>query len=63
VPQLVKRKLEAAPVGKIIDKSSGIGLGVIYLWNTGEYAELWYAKRQEDVTLIWFNQTNSGKSS
>lgn len=35
------QQLEAYPVQEVVCKQTGVFLGWVYLWNTGEYGTLW----------------------
>lgn len=44
--------LEAVPINRLINPSSGTAVGIEYLWDTGETSILWRDKVCEDVLRV-----------
>ena len=44
--------LEAVPINRLISASSGMAVGIEYLWDTGETSILWRDKVCDDVLRV-----------
>jgi hypothetical protein len=45
------KKLEARPIGKIVTRKSGVLVGYLYEWNTGERQNAWLKRPWKHVVI------------